>query len=322
MEIVVNLRKSIDPAGALLAACLSFNLLAVDVARADDLPLVTIGTTDASDETIRHWKFVALHRKLVLRFTQEGFGVVPQNREHDVAVSLTATQDGVLITVRAHGQNDSRHVPAAKQVSQTHLEVIQHTLSMTRAMAGKRPAASQTVEPPATIEAAAPAWWTELELGMGSQWRGDGFSPSGAVAVSTGPSRSWGARAGLGLTSMHSGRLDVIETTVLAGLTWRMAEPGQRWQAQLALSGGVALLSYRLGGEPGAPVAHRWDALASLLLQSSWVIAETTRVGLWLKPAWLPRSRDIRRGERTVWRSQRYRVLGGLSLVWRISAWR
>jgi hypothetical protein len=195
---------------------------------------VDLSSLDAA--SYREIDGLALEKRIVLRFIQEGFAVVGVQEHPDIVVAIRLANASVILEARSAQGIRSREIARHEDsLAELHLEITQKAAELVRSIPLGAPSVERVapvVEAPSIWE----PWRVEPSAGVDVVWRSGGFDvaprlgirfgaalagvASAAVAVSSGPGISvqeWQPQ--LGATyRLRLGTTTAVEAGVLAGV--------------------------------------------------------------------------------------------------------
>lgn len=222
--------------GAVLAALIVV-WCATTAVRAATRTTVAVDLTSLDAASYQALDGLALEKRIVLRFVQEGFAVVGVQEHPDIVVVIRLQDANVILEARSAQGTRSREV-ARRDASLTelHLEITQKAAELVRAI----PIAAA----PAVIERVAPVVAdrvrVEASAGVDVVWRSAGVDVAPRLGV-----RFGGAFAGLA-----SGALAVSSGPGIAIEEWQ-AMVGASYRCELG-----SATSLEVGAEVGALIEH------------------------------------------------------------------
>ena len=285
-------------------------LLSPTPAHADkDKPIVTVAMDARAipDAPYKQMGLLDLQRKLALRLTQAGYGVVGPNKSPCVRILMSAQKDRLVLAIRAAGSEGlSREVVRGEgKVETFHLEVIHRAVSLVRQAERALPKpepkpapkpASQPASKPASRPVSKPVskpagprrqkteqpWHLELSGGAMALYRPDGVDPMIRGGARIGIWRGLGIRGMVGVSLSLPEDLIIVELAFQGGLSWRFDltpllyfEPG--------LLAGFSQHIYQMDGASD-PSGLRWGFLTNLSLELGWQPHERVALRLWVSP--------------------------------------
>ena len=295
---------------------------------------------DVADPAYKELGLLALQRKLALRLTQAGYGVVAPHKAPRVRLLFSTSRTGLRLTVLAPGSaNLFRDVARGKGKLETfHLEVIHRAVALVRQAEGNLPPTPVSKPAPASLPASKPAskpanrpaskpanphthtsasnsqrsatWSLELAAGAMALYRPRGIDPMIRGSSRIGIWRGLGIRGTVGVSLSLPEDLVIVELAFQGGLSWRFdltrslyLEPG--------LLAGFSQHIYHMDGASD-PSGLRWGFIANLSLELGWRLHERVALRLWVSPgANLPTYPHELDGAE-VWSRSWFRLEGGL----------
>ena len=295
-----------------------------------------------SDTAYRDLGLLALQRKLALRLTQAGYGVVAPKKAPQIRLLFSANEKKLTLAVEAAGSSNlSREVVRGEGKLETfHLEVIHHAVALVRRAEQALPPppapASLPVKPPANHPVSTgkgegkgkgrgegegksrgkgvEPWHLELSAGAVALYRPGGVDPMIRGNGRVGIWRDLGIRGSVGVSLSLPDEGVIVELAFQGGLSWRFdltrslyLEPG--------LLVGFSQHIYHMEDLQN-PSGLRWGFITTVPLELGWRLHERVAVRLWVAPGVgvPPNPHEVgpRGNTEVVWSRSWFRLEGGL----------
>ena len=259
-----------------------------------------------ADPAYKDLGLLALQRKLALRLTQAGYGVVAPIKAPWIRILFSAQKGRLMLAVTAPGCSGlSREVVRGEGTLETfQLEVIHRALALVRQAErasstpapASRPAppasqpASKPVSKPASRQAARPLprprteepWHLELAAGALALYRPGGVDPMIRGSSRIGIWRGLGIRGTVGVSLSLPDHGVIVELAFQGGLSWRF-ELTRSLYFEPGLLAGFSQHIYQME-DISAPSGLRWGFITNLSLELGWRLHERVAVRLWVSP--------------------------------------
>ena len=310
-----------------------------------DAPIITVAMDGraVSDEAYKKLGLLALQRKLALRLTQAGYGVVAPEKGPAVRLLFSAPNaDRLNLEAQATGsQGLTGEVPRGDGKEEIfHLEVIHRAVALVRRAARGLPKpkvgpASRPASRPASVPVVgkgkgegegegkgkgrgkgggAKPWTLELAGGAMAHFRPGGVDPMIRGSGRIGLWRDLGLRGNVGVSLSLPDDGVIVELAFQVGASWRFhltkslyLEPG--------VLVGVAQHIYHLDPDDGSYdnlSGLRWGFITNLTAELGWRLHERLALRLWVSPgACVPETPHLL-GDADLWRRSWFRLEAGL----------
>ena len=317
-----------------------------------DAPIVTVAmdAKEVADDAYKKLGLLTLQRKLALRLTQAGYGVVAPEKKPAVRLLFTAS-DGKLLKLEARAAGSkglAAEVPRGDGKEEIfHLEVIHRAVALVRRAARSLPReAPRPASLPASVPASAPTsvpakgkgegkgegrgkgrgegegegalgprpWTLELAGGAMALFRPGGVDPMVRGSGRIGIWRGLGLRGNVGVSLSLPDDGVIVELAFQVGASWRF-QLTRSLHLEPGLLVGVAQHIYDLDPNDGAYdnlSGLRWGLITNLTAELGWRLHRRLALRLWVSPgAALPETPHLLGGA-DLWRRSWFRLEAGL----------
>jgi hypothetical protein len=308
-------------------------------------PQVSVDLTALEDDADTAEPAARLDELLTARMKEEGFVVVPVEREHDVVVSMRPRDRGWLIRATLSSETVERAVPECGiESAEDRLEIVQKATELVRAswLRGKTVAAAEPEAAAASDDAPSPSRRRpaatlgqaldpesprqpsrtvlpapprppsafEASAGIDALLRGNHVDPLARVAGRLAVGRGFGVHVIAGASRSNDGLLQVDEGQLLVGIGRRF-RPNPRVRLEAGAAAGGLLHHYA----PALDSGTRLDPMALVVLTADFRATSTLHLQVRLAPGLSRTEYDHVYGDTPAWSRSRFRIESGLGVV-------
>jgi hypothetical protein len=308
-------------------------------------PQVSVDLSALQDDAATAGPAARLDELLTARMKEEGFVVVPVEREHDVVVSMRPRDRGWLIRATLPSETVERTVPECGIASaEDRLEIVQKATELVRAtwLRGRNVASAEEPNAAATDDATAPSDRRpaatlgqamdpelprlpartvlpgpppppspfEASAGLDAVLRGSHVDPMVRVAGRLALRARFGLHLIAGASRSTDNVLEVDEGQLLVGIGRRIP-----WNDHLRLEATAAAGALLHHYTPAAGSGNRLDPMALLVLTADFRATRHVRLQVRLAPGQSLTEYDHVYGSTPSWSRSRFRIEAGLGLV-------
>jgi len=250
---------------------------------------------------------LALEKRIVLRFVQEGFAVVDVHEHPDIVVAVRLASGGIMLEARtAHGTRSREIARRDDSLDELHLEIAQKAAELVRSIPVGVERVAPMIEEPRRLEPS---------VGLDVLWRGGGADVLPRIGVRYGAALAAVASAAVAVSSGPG--ISVQEWQPQLGATYRVAL-GTATAIEAGLLLGVLVEHYSVS-DPMAQNSRGTlvDVIGSLPVSVS--LAPTARwlFGLRLTPGLASEARRHTFDGATIWERGAFRLETGISAALR-----
>ncbi len=276
---------------------------------------VAVDLSSLDTTSYRELDGLALEKRIVLRFIQEGFAVVGVDEHPDIVVAIRLTGTSVILEARSAQGIRSREIARQEDsLTELHLEITQKAAELVRSIPMGAPIerVARVVEIPNSAE----PWRLEPSAAVDVVWRAGGFDVAPRVGVRFGAEFAGVATAAVAPVSSGPG-ISVEEWQPQLGATYRL-RLGTMTAVEAGVLGGVLVEHYSVSD----PMAQNQrgtvvDLVGSVPVSVSLAPAAHWLLSLRLAPGLASEGRRHTFDGTTIWERGAFRMEAGIGGAFR-----